>query len=81
MNMAEKLDAIADILCNKDLCAEAMVAEIGEIVYDDEDDSPDGGNIAPKEEEKTTTTKEEKIEKIRKILLDFGLKPIEEVVF
>ena len=78
MNMAEKLDAIADILCNKDLCAEAMVAEIGEIVYDDEDDRPDEGKG---EEEKITTTKEEKIEKIRKILLDFGLKPIEEVVF
>lgn len=37
MNMAEKLESIADILSDKDLCAEAMVAEIGEIVYADED--------------------------------------------
>ena len=32
MNMAEKLEAIQDVLCDKDLCAEAMIAEIGEII-------------------------------------------------
>ena len=32
MNMAEKLEAIQDIICDKDLCAEAMIAEIGEII-------------------------------------------------
>ena len=35
MNMAEKLDAIQDIIMSGDLCAEAMVAEIGEILNDD----------------------------------------------
>lgn len=33
MNMAEKLDAIAKVLQDEGLCAEAMVAEISEIVY------------------------------------------------
>lgn len=37
MNMAEKLDAIADILRDEELCAEAMIAEIGEIIYDGEE--------------------------------------------
>ena len=32
MNMAEKLDAITKVLRNEDLCAEAMVAEIGELI-------------------------------------------------
>lgn len=36
MNMAEKLDIIADILSNEDLSSEEMVAEIGEIVYADD---------------------------------------------
>lgn len=36
MNMAEKLESIADILSDKDLCAEAMVAEIEEVVFDDD---------------------------------------------
>ena len=36
MNMAEKLDAIRDIIMSGDLCAEAMVAEIGEILDDDD---------------------------------------------
>lgn len=34
MNMAEKLDAIAGVLQDEYLCAEAMVSEIGEIVYE-----------------------------------------------
>ena len=38
MNMAEKLEAIMDVLCDKDLCAEAMVSEIEEIVYQDEEE-------------------------------------------
>ena len=33
MDTAEKLDAIAGVLQDEDLCAEAMVAEISEIVY------------------------------------------------
>ena len=33
MNEAEKkIEKIKKILCNSDLCAEAMVAEIGELV-------------------------------------------------
>ena len=37
MNMAEKIDAITDILTDKDLCAEAMVTQIAEVVFDDSD--------------------------------------------
>ena len=37
MNMAEKIDAITDILTDKDLCSEAMVTQIAEVVFDDSD--------------------------------------------
>lgn len=37
MNMTEKLDAIAKVLQDEDMCAEAMVAEISEIVYKGEE--------------------------------------------
>ena len=37
MNMVKKLDAIARALQDEDLCAEAMVAEISEIVYEGRD--------------------------------------------
>ena len=36
MNMAEQLDAIMNILQSDDLCAEAMVSEIGEIVFSED---------------------------------------------
>jgi len=32
MNAQEKLDTIAGVLQSEDLCAEAMVAEIGELI-------------------------------------------------
>lgn len=38
MNMAEKLEAIQDVLCDNDLCAEAMIAEIEDIIYQDEEE-------------------------------------------
>ena len=37
MNTAEKLDAIAKVLQDEDLCAEAMVAEISEIINREEE--------------------------------------------
>lgn len=37
MDIAEKLDAIAGVLQDEDLCAEAMVAKIGEIMCIQED--------------------------------------------
>lgn len=36
MNAEEKLDVIRKILTDEDLCAEAMVTEIGEILNDDD---------------------------------------------
>lgn len=41
MNIAEKLNAIAGVLQDEDLCAEAMVSEIGEIIYTKEDNKMD----------------------------------------
>ena len=41
MNMAEKLNAIAGVLQDEDLCAEAMVSKIGEIIYTKEDNKMD----------------------------------------
>lgn len=38
MNMAEKLEAIQGVLCDNDLCAEAMISEIADIVYQDEEE-------------------------------------------
>ena len=38
MNMAEKLEAIQDVLCDNDLCAEAMISEIEDIIYQDEEE-------------------------------------------
>ena len=38
MNMAEKLEAIQDVLCDNDLCAEAMISEIEDIIYKDEEE-------------------------------------------
>lgn len=38
MNMAEKLEAIQDVLCDNDLCAEVMISEIEDIIYQDEEE-------------------------------------------
>lgn len=38
MNMAEKLEAIQDVLCDNNLCAEAMISEIEDIIYQDEEE-------------------------------------------